>query len=446
MSPFIAYEISRKMKKMKKCCNTNKVDTEEPSLEQSSAEKIGWKSFLLLLILSFVFLGQSRACTSVIVSGKVTRDGRPLLFKNRDTPNVDNLSLLVQGEKYKYLAIVRADNLEPGTAWGGHNETGFAIINTAAFNLNGPDEKDSPNDGLLMGRALEICSTLEDFEQFLDTLSRPMGVNSNFGAIDAKGGCAYYETGNEKYTKFDANDPKVAPDGYLIRTNYAFTGDRSLDQGIERFMAITEFMQQADYTGNITCEHLLLDIPRHLKHGLTKMDLYDFIPADETQMVMFPFRDFIPRYTTSSTLLVQGIRPGENPLLTVSWTIVGSPLTTVAIPLCITSSGKLPSVVTSGKDGGSKLCRMGLELKKNLFPPTRSRSKGDYINLSKLMNKSGTGMLQKILPIEKEIMIRGNRALDKIREQGKSRNEMDDYYLWVDQYIIESYQKIFGLN
>ena len=62
------------------------------------------------------------------------------------------------------------------------------------------------------------------------------------------------------------------------------------------------------------------------------------------------------------------------------------------------------------------------------------------------MNKSGTGMLQKILPIEKEIMIRGNRALDKIREQGESRNEMDDYYLWVDQYIIESYQKIFGLN
>lgn len=55
-------------------------------------------------------------------------------------------------------------------------------------------------------------------------------------------------------------------------------------------------------------------------------------------------------------------------------------------------------------------------------------------------------MLQKILPIEKEIMIRGNRALDKIREQGESRNEMDDYYLWVDQYIIESYQKIFGLN
>lgn len=153
-----------------------------------------------------------------------------------------------------------------------------------------------------------------------------MGVNSNFGVIDAKGGCAYYETGNEAYTKFDANDLKVAPRGYLLRTNHAFTGDRKLDQGIERYMAVTEFMQQADYTGDLTCEHLLLHIPRNLKHRLTKTDLYEFMPMDERQVVMVPFRDFIPRYTTSSTLLVQGVSSGENPLFTVSWTIIDSSL------------------------------------------------------------------------------------------------------------------------
>ena len=64
MSPFIAYEISRKMKKMKKCCNTNKVDAEEPSLEQSSAEK-NWMEKFFITIDSIVclFWGQSRACT-----------------------------------------------------------------------------------------------------------------------------------------------------------------------------------------------------------------------------------------------------------------------------------------------------------------------------------------------------------------------------------------------
>ena len=47
---------------------------------------------------------------------------------------------------------------------------------------------------------------------------------ANFGVIDAQGGAAYYETTNFSFTKIDANDPVVAPFGYLIRTNYSFTG------------------------------------------------------------------------------------------------------------------------------------------------------------------------------------------------------------------------------
>ena len=45
----------------------------------------------------------SVACTSVIVSGKVTPDGRPYIFKNRDTPNQDNLVVSVQGRIYRFL-------------------------------------------------------------------------------------------------------------------------------------------------------------------------------------------------------------------------------------------------------------------------------------------------------------------------------------------------------
>ena len=39
------------------------------------------------------------ACTSVIVSGMVTPDGRPYIFKNRDTPSQDNLVVTVIGSK-----------------------------------------------------------------------------------------------------------------------------------------------------------------------------------------------------------------------------------------------------------------------------------------------------------------------------------------------------------
>lgn len=46
------------------------------------------KRMLFALIAVLVFLGSAgplSACTSAVISGKVTPDGRPLLWKNRDT-------------------------------------------------------------------------------------------------------------------------------------------------------------------------------------------------------------------------------------------------------------------------------------------------------------------------------------------------------------------------
>ena len=123
----------------------------------------------MLLIGSLSFAAfDSKACTSVIVSGKITPDGRPILFKHRDaTSGMRNLPLLVQGERYRYIGLFNAADRKMKSAWGGHNETGFAIINTAAYNLNGPEGIDSNGDGALMKRALEICSSLKDFETLL---------------------------------------------------------------------------------------------------------------------------------------------------------------------------------------------------------------------------------------------------------------------------------------
>ena len=44
------------------------------------------------------------ACTSVIVSGRVTPDGRPYIFKNRDTGDQNNLVVCVQGKKYRSIS------------------------------------------------------------------------------------------------------------------------------------------------------------------------------------------------------------------------------------------------------------------------------------------------------------------------------------------------------
>lgn len=385
----------------------------------------------------------SMACTSVIVSGRVTKDGRPMIFKHRDSKNVHNMMITVQGQRYRYLGLVNAGDTKPKDVWGGHNEAGFAIMNTAAYNLNG-NGGDTDGDGIFMRKALELCATLEDFECLLDTVKKPRDINSNFAVLDANGGCAYYETGNYKYVKFDVNDTVVAPDGYLMRTNFGTTGNHKLDQGWERYQAITDFMAEASQAGNLEHDYLITHISRYLKHGVTKLDMYDFMPEDETDERYFSFHDYTVRNNTNSVILVQGVRPDESPLNTVCWTIIGWPLTTVTIPLTLASS-KLPALVTNDGTGHSRLNEMGLQLKSRVFTLKKGNNVKFYGNLAALFNKKGTGILQQILPIEEEVMRRGEEAIDGLRKS-KDVKALDAYYDWVDVYIVEQYKRAFGLE
>ncbi len=392
---------------------------------------------LLPIVLLFLAAGKTLACTSFIVSGKATKDGRPLIFKNRDTGDANNVVVVVQGERYRYMGIAASWDKKPVDIWGGHNEAGFAIINTAAYNMNGCEGKDTDNDGRVMRRALEVCRTLADFEHLLDSLPLPLGLNSNFGVLDGEGGCAYYETGDYKYVKFDANDPQKAPDGYLVRTNHGMTGCRDIDRGVERFMAITDFMAEAHRKENIDCEYLIANVPRYLTHGLTKQNLYEQLPKDENNTRFIHFSEFIPRYITSSALLVQGVKPGETTSHTVSWTNIGWPCASVAIPLVLEEGVPLPSIVQRGENDKSWLCNKSIEQKKKVFSLKRGNVR-DYIDLSKLVNAAGTGIVQQIMPLEREVLNHGRDALKNMRK-GKGAQALRKYYEWVDEYVKEHY-------
>ncbi len=405
------------------------------------------KKILISLVVLAVMMTEVQpllACTSVIVSGRVTKDGRPMIFKHRDSGNVHNMMLVVQGRKYRYLGLVNAGDTLPKDVWGGYNEAGFGIVNTAAYNLNG-NGGDTDGDGILIRKALEFCATLEDFERLMDTVKKPRDVNSNFAVLDAKGGCAYYETGNYKYVKFDVNDPAVAPDGYLMRTNFGTTGNHKLDQGVERYQAITEFMAEACKEGHLEHDYLITHISRYLKHGVTQLDMYDMMPETETDTCYVSFHDYIARYSTASVVLVQGVRPDESPLNTISWTIMGWPLTTIAMPLALLPSGKLPALVTDDGTDHSRLCEMGLQLKSRVFTLKKGNNTAFYGNLAPLINKKGTGILQQLLLIEEDVMRQGEEAVAALRK-AKDSKAMEAYYDWVDVFITEQYKSKFGVE
>ncbi len=160
------------------------------------------KKYRLLIILCLMLIAtqNSKACTTFLISGKSTADGKPILFKNRDTDNMQNSLAFFTDGKYKYIGLVDGSETRSKMVWGGYNETGFAIINSAAYNNNiGDTTKLIDQEGVLMKLALQCCRTLEDFEKLLLTLPKPLGVDANFGVIDASGGAAYYETGNFRF-------------------------------------------------------------------------------------------------------------------------------------------------------------------------------------------------------------------------------------------------------
>lgn len=402
------------------------------------------KKLIVAFLSGFMFWGfaQTLACTTFLVSGKYTSDGKPLLFKNRDTDEMQNsLSYFTDGQ-YTYIGLVDGVKDWDKMVWGGYNETGFAIINTAAYNNNlGDTTKLKDQEGVVMKLALQTCQNLADFEKLLESLPKPMGVDANFGVIDAFGGAAYYETGNRDFKKYDANDPTIAPNGILIRTNHSMRADLTKGFGFCRFNTAKDVLSQAVAKKLLTPNFLLNHLSRNLTHSLTQTDLWTELPEKREVPEFKFFIDYIPRISTSAAILIVGAKDRKDADKAMMWTILGFPLTSVAIPVWIAGGEVLPKAVTMTNELKSPICKAALKLKADCFPITYDRGT-NYINLSAVINEQQTGYLQLLQPIETTLF-------ERAAELHKSSNfisEIQTFYNWVDQYLYENYKEQFDID
>lgn len=366
---------------------------------------------ILVSILIMVPFNEAISCTSAIFTGKVTKDGRPLLLKHRDTGELNNRIEYFQGPKYGFLALVDSPS-EGGVAWSGSNNAGFSIINTASYNLKDDDVPSSMMDreGELMYKALGVCKNLKDFEYFLDTLSRPMGVEGNFGVIDAEGGAAYYEVNNHKWNKLDVNDPEVAPNGYFIVTNFSYTGRE--DEGMGYIRNCNTTYNVENYVlkegGKVDPQWIFENISRSFYHSLLEVDLRK---DQGLASGWFIDQDFVPRRSSSASMVFQGVKPGEDVSKTVMWTILGYPPLGVAVPMVVANGENIPSfMVKSESSENAQMCDMVLELKKNVFPVKRGNG-NKYFRFNYLYNKEGTGYSQQLKEVENYIFDKFDRDL-----------------------------------
>ncbi|MDR1983430.1 MAG: carcinine hydrolase/isopenicillin-N N-acyltransferase family protein [Prevotellaceae bacterium] len=395
---------------------------------------------IVVLITLAAFAEKSIACTSAIITGKATPDGRPLMWKHRDTGTENNRIIYAQGLKYSYIGLTNSSDLKNEEIWAGTNSAGFCIMNTASYNLKDLNDKTEIKDreGIIMRMALECCATTQDFEHFLDTVTKPMGIETNFGVIDANDGAAYYEVNNFVYEKYDANNPETAPNNYIIRTNYSCSGREDEGMGYIRYENAIHLFTNRE-TEKFTPEWLLSSASRSYYHSVLNCDLRTTMPKYTID------QDYIPRNSSAASIVFQGVRQGELATRTTMWTLIGFPPCSVVVPLWVQGGEQLPEIMIKTADSNnSPLCDKVVALKNKVFPIKRGNGE-KYMNFSLLYNENGTGIIQKIEPYEKEIFEETYKKINEWNTTSWNTKSINDYYEYLNAKIIKIYKDLFDL-
>lgn len=353
-------------------------------------------------------------CTSAVVSGRVTPDGRPLLWKHRDASDLNNriVHFEAEGGKLEFVGLVNGVDTMANEVWAGYNTSGFAIMNTASYNLKNDTSSLSDREGVVMKQALGECRTVEDFARLLDSLPRPIGVEANFGVIDALGGAAYFEVNSYEVFRYDVKD---SPDGYLLRTNYSVSGRPNKGYGYIRYDNAARLFSRAASERSITPEWITGICSRSFYHTLLGRDF-----TTDTWVVD---QDFIPRRSTSASVVIEGVKSGESPVFTTMWTMLGYPPCSVVLPVWIGCEYGVPTLLQGSEDSvRSPLCEWSNRLKNKVFSLERG-SGPHYLHMALLYNPESNGYAQRLLSLEKEIYAESRIVLDEARRKGEWDNE-----------------------
>ena len=370
------------------------------------------------------------ACTSAIFTGKCTPDGRPLMWKHRDTGEPNNRVQYFKGEKYTFYALINSPDFFNNEAWTGTNEVGFSIMNTASYNLKDDDvpSKMMDKEGVVMYKALATCRTLKDFEKMLDKYPRPMGVEANFGVIDAEGGAAYYEVNNDSWTKVDVNDPKIAPQGYMVYTNHSNTGRLNEGMGYVRYTNADKIVkEQIARNGAITVQWIMQNLSRTFYHSVLGIDLNKDKELVAKCNGWFMDQDFIPRKSSTCSIVVEGVKKGETPKNTIMWTILGYPPVGIAVPLMVANGTDVPAFMTAEGTGNAKMCDWVIEKKKEIFPITRGNGNKylNYYAIEKYMTPA--------VEVENKVFEQAYPIINKIREGKATAADLKPVYETVEK-------------
>lgn len=370
------------------------------------------KKIGLLYVLAFVVavltVVPAEACTSAVISGRATKSGRPLLWKHRDTGTEWNHIEHLQGKRFAFTGLVNSADEERKEVWAGANERGFAIMNTASYNMKPDSLKYLPErEGEIMKQALGECATVAEFEEFLKNMPQPRALETNFGVIDAEGGAAYFEVWDYGYTKYDANDAAQYPNGYIIRSNYSFSGAQDEGMGYIRYQNAEYLLHKAYATGALSAEWIFSSASRSFYHAILGEDALSSSPNGWAID-----QDFIPRNSSSASVVVEGVRKGENPDATTIWSVIGYPPCSYAVAAWVKAKDEIADVIAAADNGRSAVNRLAVALKREVFPISRGNG-SKYMRVDVIAHA-----IDALRPYEVKSMHAAAAVRDRIAKEG----------------------------
>ena len=300
----------------------------------------------------FLMLAMSAAdlvgCTSLVATGRATVSGNPLLWKHRDTGAPGNFLARVEAtdSTMAYVGLFNDGDSLLTEAWTGMNEAGLAILNTASYNLAPDTARLKDREGVVMSAALARCRSVDDVARLLDSWPRPMGVQANFGVIDATGHAAYFEASDRTVRRFDV-------DSVAMRTNHSLSGTPAEGNGYIRLTAARHLT-----AGRRISPQLLADtLSRSFYHGLTGRDHL----ADGDRHVAN--LDFIPRDITTASIVIESTPDGP-----VMWASLGY---TPVAPVARVTLDSIPAAMGPDLPGwSSSACRDAIAAGRRAIPFT----------------------------------------------------------------------------
>jgi hypothetical protein len=351
----------------------------------------------IALALASALAAPGHACTTAVISPGASSQGRPMLWKNRDTDFLSNKVIFVNETPFSYLALVNAEDRSGRWVYAGLNSAGFAIFNSVAYNLPEKSGETKDMEGTIMADALRRCASVADFEKYIqENLGPSLGSLANFGVLDADGVTALFEVSNHAYKKHLAAD---FPEKYIVNTNFARSGEAGTGAGYLRFERASQLFRQVP-PGRISHRQILSQFSRDTGHALVQQPAPpQFKGISGKKPFWIATRDTINRTSTSAAVVVCGRMPGQKDSRATLWVMLGEPLFSIAVPMWV-EAGAAAAPLAQGEEAPLYLAARRLKKMARPYPESDRR---EYLDSTRLDNREGTGFLPRLSECEREI-------------------------------------------